>query len=278
MWTNTISAPEAAKNKRAVEGLRRVTWAQPLLRRLEHSGGMLSNNAPLLFEVRFAYELHQAGCVAEYEYAAGVGQSSVDFKIPGGKDWLLELVSIRESQAVQRATTTEGPLQRLTLTSDSPDSRQSEEGEMLLAQQKIGEKVLSGGQVIKFPVPSAGTINAILTDMRGYLGMPVADRMDYRQIAYGASGVPEYAVHFWRGSPIKGLFEEDNPLPAARVIRERIHFLGFVAEHTYDDKEIISLSYYLPNPHLISDQQQARDALASFCFRPVQPAGKTGLE
>jgi len=38
-----------------------------------------------MFEVRFAYELHCSGGTAEYEYKAGVGNSTVEFMIPGSR-------------------------------------------------------------------------------------------------------------------------------------------------------------------------------------------------
>jgi hypothetical protein len=60
-----------------------VPWARSVLDRLKKAGGIRSENKPLIFEVRFAYELHRAGNVAEYEYKAGVGGSTVEFCVPG---------------------------------------------------------------------------------------------------------------------------------------------------------------------------------------------------
>ena len=59
-----------------------------------------SRAMPLLFEVRFAFELHRCGVAADYEHVAGVGASSVEFRIKGPQEWLIELLSIRESQAL----------------------------------------------------------------------------------------------------------------------------------------------------------------------------------
>jgi hypothetical protein len=75
-----------------------------------------------------------------------------------------------------------------TLRTDATDHRQSEEAEMLTAEQKIGEKVFADGRPTKFPVPSSA-VHAIVVDMRGYLDEG-GDIFDYRQMAYGPSGIP----------------------------------------------------------------------------------------
>ena len=82
---------EREQDEKAIAVLQQVPWAQPLLRNLEQRGGVLQANMPLLFEVRYAYELHRRDCSAEYEYLTGVGDSSVDFRIPVTSDWLVEL-------------------------------------------------------------------------------------------------------------------------------------------------------------------------------------------
>ena len=51
---------------------------------------------PLMFEVRFASELHRLCGTAEYEHAAGVGASTVELKLGSSPSWLIELVSIRK--------------------------------------------------------------------------------------------------------------------------------------------------------------------------------------
>jgi hypothetical protein len=67
-----------------------------------------------------------------------------------------------------------------------------------------------------------------------------------------------------RREPIKGLFEEGNPLPAARLIQERIHFLGFVSEREYKEGEVRNIGYYHPNWYLFSDDSQVREVFASY--------------
>lgn len=269
MWPNVLTTKEADYTRRAIDALRTVSWARPLLSGLESSGGLTSVNMPLLFEVRFAYELHLAGSTAEYEFPAGVGESTVDFRIFGSREWLIELVSIRESRALQRATQQLGPVYQRVLTSGASDPAQSEEAEMITALGKVGEKVFAGGAPTKFPIPSS-RVHAILVDMRGYLGCG-GDAVDYQQMANGAAAVtPEvaWAVHCWEGQPIRGLFERvpDHPLRAAPVAQERVHFLGFIAEEDYREGEFRERAYFRPNPNLLANEHEQVEAYRTFAL------------
>jgi hypothetical protein len=262
MWSDTLTSREAAFTARAIEALNGINWAQPILNRLQQAGGLKSKNMPLMFEVRFAYELHRAGKVAEYEYNAGVGESTVEFRVAGGVTWLIELVSIRTSQAAKNAITQHGLIYQQILSTDATDVAQSPEAEMITAEQKIGEKVFTNGAQTKFPVPANNVYHIILSDMRGYL-IDGGDVCDYRQMAYGPSGIPSkysWTINYWKkeGSklePIKGLFEKCCPLRSARFIQERIHFLGFIREREYIDGEIPQKALYLPNPHLLANEE-----------------------
>ena len=104
MLADRLRATEVESKKRAISGLRTVPWAGPLLDRFREKGGECPHNRDLMFEIRFAFELHRAGVTAQYEYRSGVGTSTVDFRVPGDPDWLIELVSIRPSEAMKRAT------------------------------------------------------------------------------------------------------------------------------------------------------------------------------
>lgn len=266
MVDDWLTLEEGHYTTQVLQELSSCQWTTLLLRRINEQGGVIAKNKPLLFEARFAYELVQRHVNATYEFNAGVGESTVDFRISGAKEWLIELFSIRESEGVKAATRRDGDLSHFSLSTTNllSDSRkvqkQSEEAEMITAQQKIGEKVLSGGDVIKFPPPT-NAIQAILIDMRGYLASG-GDVIDYRQIAYGPAGIlPDCSelVHFWDGKPIRGLFEqvENHPLRASSVMQERIHFLGFVVEEDYRPNEMAEKTYWVPNPHLLSNQEAA---------------------
>ncbi len=263
MWSDTLTNREADFTEKAINTLKNISWAKPVIIRLEQAGGIKSENMPLMFEVRFAYELHRAGIVAEYEYNAGVGDSTVEFRISGSSvTWLFELVSIRTSQAAKKAITQHGLVHRQILSTNAEDKKQSPEGEMIIAQQKIGEKVFFNGAETKFPKPADKIYHVILSDIRGYLDEG-GDIFDYRQMAYGPSGIPtqySWMIHYWEKEkgklePITGLFEESCPLRAAQCIQERIHFIGFIRERNYEDDEILSKAYYLPNPNLLTNEK-----------------------
>lgn len=156
------------------------------------------------------------------------------------------------------------------LTSDANDGRQSEEGEIILVQQKIGEKVFSGERPIKFPSVVDNVFHMILLDMRGFLGMVDGDEADYREIAYGHEGLKpheRWKAHYWNNAPIKGIFERENPLRAAYTVQERIHFLGFVNEQEYCEGCLLKQIYYYHNPLLFNDHLHAQSIIDKLPFR-----------
>jgi len=258
MWTDILSSKEAEYTKKAIEELRKVEWAKSLITKIQRNGGVCSGTMPLLFEARFAYQLHKANITAEYEYSAGVGNSTIEFKLNTPSSWLVELVSIRESKPL-KDTTIEAPTwygsdchQELSTNAENP--LQSEEAEIIRVGGKIGEKVLQSGKPPKFPVPE-NSYHLILVDMRGYLGSG-GDQHDYEQIACGYTSSNQFAPHCWNGEIIKGVFEKSNTnLKAASILQERIHFIGFVNERDYVDNEIKNNTFYALNRNLISDEK-----------------------
>jgi hypothetical protein len=280
MLSDRLRSTEVERTERATEALATVPWAKPVLARLKRAGGIKPENMPLMFEVRFAAELHRAGVTAQYEFPAGVGKSTVEFRLNTEPSWLIELVSVRASNAARRATRQVGQLYYEQLFYPTPeDPGKSEEGEMIIAQRKIGEKVFSRGHPTKFP-PGDGSIRLILTDIRGYLdegGNPE----DYWEMAYGWRVLKRFSpkhweamVHRWRGrdgrvEPIKGLFEKGNPLRAAQLIRERIHFLGFVKEEGFSEREIQKKSLFLANPELFATQGEAESTYSTYPLATV---------
>lgn len=283
MLSDRLRSTEAERTRRAIDELRDVPWARPVVNRLARAGGILPQNMPLMFEVRFAQELHGAGVVARYEFAAGEGASTVEFRLDTEPPWLIELVSVRTSDAAKRATREIRPSlyeQLLEATSDDPG--RGEEGEMITAQQKIGEKVYSHGRTTKFPPPD-GSVRLILTDIRGYLDEG-GDHYDYYEMAYGSRGLPEqireYHTRFWKNhngrfEPIKGLFERDNPLAAALYIQQRVHFLGFIRERTFQEWEIRDWSLLLPNPQLLRTKEEQERTYRAY---PLAHTGKTAAD
>ena len=73
MITDCLTSNEADYMHIIIDELRNVDWAMPILQRLSDNGGLKTENMPLLFELRYAHELHVRGIVADYEYDAGVG-------------------------------------------------------------------------------------------------------------------------------------------------------------------------------------------------------------
>jgi hypothetical protein len=77
-----------------------------------------------LFEARFALALHDCGVTPEYEHAAGLGNTTVDFQFG---PWLVELYSLDESDAVKAATWQNGSLSgRVLATYQPPDPAEIE--------------------------------------------------------------------------------------------------------------------------------------------------------
>ena len=254
MWTDSLKQAEVELTSRAINALQHIAWAAPLLNRLDKAGGITTQNRPLLFEIRVAYEIHRACRTATYEFTSAC-DGSVDFRVHGSPEWLIEIVSIGESDAVKEATVKNDPISQVLLKSISGDNKSSEEGELILLQQKIGEKVFNAGKPVKFPTPEY-KIHLILADVRGF-NIGASDRYDYDHAAQGAGVLPDpIYVRFWANEPIKGLFERSNPLRASKFIQERIHFLGFVKEKNYSEGEITRRTYLSPNPHLFADRNE----------------------
>lgn len=256
-----LTLAEVQLCERILNDIQGITWISPLVDRITRAGGIKQETRPLLFELRFAWELHRLGLEANYEFPSGLGNSTVDFRLVVDKEeWLVELVSLQSSDAVKSATHHEGPVLITELSSRATDQRQTPEAAMIRAEEKILEKVYSDRVgPIKFPQIHPGRYHVIVSDMRGYL-IQGGDCRDYRQMAYGPAGIPRdrlgpLTVQFWPGptgqpEPIKGLFETDNPSKGARTLQERVHFLGFVTEKKCHEGSIQEYSYYLANPHL----------------------------
>src|SRR5215471_4492605 len=258
MWIETLTSQEADFTQQAIDILASVPWARPLLRRLEKKGGVCSANMPLLFEVRIAYALHCGGSTVMYERKTGSRQR-VDFYIQGRPGWLIEAVSLRESAAIKAATHESGDLCYLHLSSLAEDPKQSEEGEIIKAIERIAE---TGKQ---FREPSSDMLHVIVADVRGYVG---GDQDDYREIVYGTEAASPEHSHWWQGRPIFGLFDSRNPTVAAQRIQQRVHFVGLLRERKYCEGEIQSTGFYLPNPMFFPDRDSAERAFATYPLRP----------
>jgi len=267
MWSNHLKDREVKYTKYVIDKLKNISWAKPIIKRFNNEGRFISENMQTMFELRFAYELHKAGYIPEYEYNAGVGNSTIDFKVNNDKNnWLIELVSLRTSKAAKRATKKVGENEYHQILSSEFSDKQTEEEEMITAIQKVGEKVYQNNKIIKFPIIESNVYNMIFIDARGYLNQG-GDGYDYRQMAWGKNGIPPEFVHYSKNDEgnlehIKGIFEESCPIKSSEYVRERIHFLGFVNEREYKDSEIKNEAFYFFNYHLFknNDEKKAFDS------------------
>ena len=119
-----------------------VPWAKPIIDDINANGGLIGKNKAKLFELRFGNSLHEAGIEPRYE-VAGEAESTLDFGFTsGGRDFLVEMVRLEETDAVRAATTTEefgdgAVMIKRHLTTTAADPRESEEGETLKAVERI---------------------------------------------------------------------------------------------------------------------------------------------
>jgi len=105
MWADFLTGREGNYCKSLINDLKNLDWIQPLIRKIKETGGISKQTKPLLFELRFAAELYRLGLSSDYEYKTGINDSTVDFRIKkDDSSWLVELVSIEISDAVERAT------------------------------------------------------------------------------------------------------------------------------------------------------------------------------
>jgi hypothetical protein len=292
MWADTLKLKEVEGTLKAAEWLDSVGWAvallgqtKPILDRLRvgltdkdayRANPLVPAEMSFLFEIRFAAAIAALGLTAEYEHNAGVGNSTVDFRVALDPPWLVELVSLHESKAFKDASWSEGPFQGYTLHTDADDPTQSTEGEILKAQERIAAKVFERKRgPIKFPEPD-GSINMVMVDARGFGGDGHGQEAHWRQISHGPHGLSPSCVGRWTDpktgvcSPIRGLFEPECPLSAAPTLQRRLHVLGFICERTFATREIGDCAVYLCNPRLVDDDATARAIMSRWPLRPAR--------
>ena len=260
MFTEFISTREVERARIDKVQLASKPWARSLL---DAVGDLVAIPIPkdLLFELRFASVL-DCNCAQdiEYEFRTGIGKSSIDFKFRYLETyWLVELVSIHESDAVRKTTISHEAVPGIAIVSqnfgdDPTNDRANETAELIRVQEKIGEKVFEYGKATKFPEPT-NAIHMILVDCRGALGIGLVD-CDYSQIAWGPYGFSANEIPLLNMTkaadglyyPIAGLFERRNPGKYCSYLQSRIHMLGFVTEESYqrDELSLVFRGYWNP--------------------------------
>jgi hypothetical protein len=176
-----------------------TTWAKPLLAEIEAAGGLKTENKAKLFELRFGHALHGAGVTPQYELP-GEGRSRIDYGFPsGGREFLVEMMRLEETDAVRAATTTKSfddgaTMMARHLRSNADDARQTPEGETLMAVQRICQKLEKDGKPHKFP-PPAGKTHVLLVDFRTFKnGGDVWDRL---HVGLGGESVPDVFKNYF---------------------------------------------------------------------------------
>ncbi len=257
-WFSFLSSIEANRTEHALNELSSATWCRRLTRSFD-----LKNltrdfyepaKRPLMFEVRFAYEIQLAGIAADYECALGQGGSTVDFRLRGEPEWRMELWSAGVTVSLQESTEVHDHGGILT-AAETPDASE----EIRRVQTKIIAKVYDSEKdcPIKFPKPD-GAVHVILADMRRYLSHG-GDEWDYREIAFGRGGVRGTPWGSTVAGPLIGLFEPGHPNPGAAALQERVHYLGFVVEKKFVDGEILQKAIFCTNNRLLKSIDEAGD-------------------
>jgi hypothetical protein len=232
--------------------------------------GFNQQSIPFLFELRFAHELARRDISFQYEFQA-FDDTSVDFRFSTeGACVLAELLSVgttsRVNDSISTKSSADGAVwHSLDLSDTHKDKRLTETGEVLIAQQKICEKVFKNGKPVKFPLPAASdAFHIIVVDMRGFLGGIPSDHADYFQLCFGNDAVGLAEKRFWRADgrdkPVLGIFQDTERPRGAREIRKRIHGILFTRDTTYGTGSILDpkTSILIPNPNLLCDEASKR--------------------
>jgi hypothetical protein len=242
-----------------MEELKTVPWARPLVDDIDANGGLKGKNKAKLFELRFGYGLQKAGIQPRYEIA-GEGESTLDFGFTsGGREFLVEMMRLEETDAVRAATTKEefengAVMVKRHLTTTAEDPRQSEEGETLKAVERICQKLESGGKPHKFPPPGAAT-HVLLVDVRTLFNG--GDKWDRVHVGLGGEYLPhEFFRRYYKGNLVSGVFSPRTMLKGAAEARERLHFIGFVNEQSYEAGAFGPSIQFIGNPHLFKPSRK----------------------
>jgi hypothetical protein len=136
---------------------------------------------------------------------------------------------------------------------------------------RICQKCELGGKPHKFPKPEKA-LHAILVDMRTFKnGGDVHDRV---HIGLGGEYVKEpYRVYWRQGKErklISGFFGPTTELKGAVEARERVHFIGFVREQSFQPGELGALIQFVANPHLLKDAAAIKTAIDTWPLLPTQ--------
>lgn len=262
-----LTGREGEFMEKVIGELASVDWAKPIINDVEASGGLKGENKARLFELRFGYELNRKGIHPQYE-VPGEGDSRLDFGLKaGGQDFLIEMMRLEETAAAKAATTKEefedgAVMIKRELSTDAGDKKQSEEGETLKAVQRICQKFERDGKPHKFP-PITNATHVLLVDVRTLLNG--GDKWDRVNVGLGGDFVPhEFYRRYYEGKLITGVFNKRTTLKGAAEARDRLHFIGFVNEKSYEDGSFGPSIEFIANPNLFKSAEEVQAALAGW--------------
>jgi len=267
------------RNHRAYQHLSKQPWAKRLIAEIDQRGGVSNEaNEGDLFTLRFGWEMSLACAKGNvtYEFAAGVGNSTVDFRLQtGGRDWLFECMAINESLSTQKMW--ESSKEEVgsgifavgaSFNGRFPNIRERPEAELHRVYQSMWQHIWQPeeGSYRKFPERTSTSANVLVVSMSGLEGIGDPDQYHCREIAFGSSSLPFEC----RSADLPGLFNPNNGEPGAVAMRERADLLVFIDDvhGIYDDAEIRRSSYFAANP---SSQPWI---MAEYPLRIDGPAGK----
>lgn len=282
-FTDYLSQNEVDFSKEAANQLQGVPWARKLLKEskiknaldvqpsLQRAYSELNEIKSALFEVRFAFAIHLKNLIAEYEFSAGVDKSSIDFKVQEGNNfWLIELTSLRESDAVKDASTTNDNDFITYESITGKDKNSSEILDLLKLQNAIYNKVTKKNSKLipfKFPKITNKNYHVLVIDARS-TNAGAVDYFDFAVAINGSLSLSDinqgfYCRYFFNKntkerSHIKGVFEENNQDSRSLIVRERIHFICFTVEKLYKSDELMQEMIIFPNPRYFSNWKEIK--------------------
>ncbi len=247
-----------------------------ILRGTQQNAGLVGKNMAAFFELRHGHALHKAGIAVEHE-VSGEGDSTLDFGVTSkGQPWKVEMMRLQETQAAKAATTTEvdeNGVQwtKQILSNDNEDKKQSPEGETLKTVGRICQKCERRGKPYKFPKPDK-TLHAILVDFRTFKNG--GDVHDPIHIGLGGEYVKEpFRIYWGQGEKrelISGVFGPRTKVKGATDARERVHFIGFVRERSFQPGELGTVTQFVAKPHLFKDAAAIKAAIDTWPLQPAQ--------
>lgn len=220
----------------------------------------LGDLSPLLFEVRFAYDLQRLGIECEYE-AETLGKSSVDFQFEATDKFLVELAYAQQSEQATKDTEFLPPGIRSVLFMDDRELHRI----VSIGVGKVATKIDGEDRYepCKFPLPSTGSSNShvVIINSGAYCAGTALSSAERYQVVYGGEAFARIAQHDYElrhgpdGNLLAGLFDINKPGEEARLFRERIHVVGLINEDHFGEGEVLRQIHFYRNPFLERNQE-----------------------